>query len=184
MAGATRHLENINLFLAPHPRSDFWKLSAFFARTRLQIVTDDFAGFRPRLIFSNSQSGLYTGVVDPSNPGARPARTDANERPLYWLNAQQQEPANGNWQQEFARLLTSDRQFSLAAVNYIWSYFFGSGIVDPPDGWDLRRTDPSNPPPSETELPFHFTRGEKDIILDGVPPESGCVGRVCLLSPS
>ena len=51
-------------------------------------------------------------------------------------------------------MLTSDRQFSLAAVNYIWAYFFGSGIVDPPDGWDLRRTDPTNPPPPEIELPF------------------------------
>jgi hypothetical protein len=141
-----RHLENINLFLAPHPRKDFWKLSAFFARTRIQIVSDDTAGFRPRLILSNVPSGFYTGAVDPTNPGARPTRTDANERPLYWLSGQQ-EPANGNWQQEFARILTSDRQFGRAAVNYIWAYFFGSGIVDPPNGWDLRRTDPANPPP-------------------------------------
>jgi hypothetical protein len=143
-----RHLENINLFLAPRPRRDFWKLSAFFARTRLRIVTDDFGGFRPRLIFSDSPSGLYTGAVDPSRPGGKPARTDANERPPYWLDGDQ-EPAGENWRLEFARLLTSDRQFSRAAVNYLWAYFFGSGIVDPPDGWDLRRTDPANPPPEE-----------------------------------
>jgi uncharacterized protein DUF1553 len=39
--------------------------------------------------------------------------------------------------------VTSDRQFSKATVNYLWTYFFGSGIVDPPDGWDLNRTDPA-----------------------------------------
>ena len=137
------HLESINLFLASHPRKDFWKLSAFFARTPIQIVSD---GFLSRLIFRSLPSGLYTGAVDPRSPGARPPRTDANEKPLYWLSGQQ-EPANGNWQQEFARILTSDRQFARAAVNYLWAYFFGSGIVDPPDGWDLRRIDPANPPP-------------------------------------
>src|SRR5262249_38343803 len=54
-----------------------------------------------------------------------------------------EQPSNGHWRSEFARLLTSDPQFSRAAVNYMWAHFFGSGIVDPPDGWDLARVDPS-----------------------------------------
>jgi hypothetical protein len=48
--------------------------------------------------------------------------------------------------------MTSDPQFALAGVNYIWAYFFGSGIVDPPDGWDLSRVDPANPPPPDWPL--------------------------------
>jgi hypothetical protein len=43
--------------------------------------------------------------------------------------------------------VTGDRQFARAAVNYLWAHFFGAGIVDPPDGWDLARIDPQNPPP-------------------------------------
>ena len=46
-------LEKINLFLAPIQRSQFWQLSAFFPRTRIQIVTDDAAAYRLRLIFSD-----------------------------------------------------------------------------------------------------------------------------------
>ena len=33
-------------------------------------------------------------------------------------------------------------------MNYLWAHFFGSGIVDPPNGWDLSRIDPNNPPPA------------------------------------
>jgi hypothetical protein len=84
--------------------------------------------------------GLYNSAIDPANPGGRPSRDTANETPLYWLNGQA--PTNEAWRSEFGRFLTADRQFAKATVNYLWTYFFGSGIVDPPDGWDLNRTDP------------------------------------------
>src|SRR6266850_4654424 len=140
-----RHLENINLFLTPHTRREFWRLSAFFSRTRIQAVSDDSAFFRPRLLWGNSTTGLYTGIIDPSRPGARPSRAAANEEPVYLFSGEK--PSSGAWRNEFARLLTSDRQFARAAVNYLWAYFFGTGIVDPPDGWDLARVDPAEPPP-------------------------------------
>ena len=44
--------------------------------------------------------------------------------------------------------VTNDFQFARAAVNYLWAYFFGMGIVDPPDTFDLARLDPNNPPPA------------------------------------
>ena len=46
-------------------------------------------------------------------------------------------------------MVTGDRQFARAAANYIWSYFLGYGIVDPPDAWDMARVDPDNPPPAD-----------------------------------
>lgn len=140
-----RHLEKINLDLTSRRRRDFWQLAAFFSRTRFRLISDDSASYRPRLIFFDSPTGLYNGAINPSQPGARPPRAGANETPLYWLTGQ--EPANDNWRQEFARILTADRQFARASVNWLWSYFFGSGIVDPPDGWDMRRVDPATPPP-------------------------------------
>jgi len=33
-------------------------------------------------------------------------------------------------------------------VNYLWAYFFGVGLVDPPDTFDPARLDPDNPPPA------------------------------------
>ncbi len=145
------HLEKINLFLAPVQRSQFWQLSAYFSRTRIQIVTDDASAYRRRLIFSDATTGGgYNGIVNPAAPGPRPARTGANAQPRYWFTGDS--PQSDAWRAEWGRALTSDPQFALAGVNYLWAYFFGSGIVDPPDGWDLARVDPANPPPGDWPL--------------------------------
>jgi hypothetical protein len=37
-------------------------------------------------------------------------------------------------------------------VNYLWAYFFGRGIVDPPETFDPARLDPDNPPPAPWKL--------------------------------
>lgn len=139
------YLDRINLYLSRKTRREFWQLSAFFSRLQTTVVIDDSGGFRPRLLIQDAASGRYTGAVDPSNPGARPAREGASETPIYWFS--EETPVSGEWRKEFARMLTRDRQFARAAVNYLWARQFGSGIVDPADGWDLRRVDPSNPPP-------------------------------------
>ena len=49
---------------------------------------------------------------------------------------------------QFARMLTSHPQFARATVNLIWKQFFGLGIVEPVDGFDLARQDPGQPPPA------------------------------------
>ena len=38
---------------------------------------------------------------------------------------------------QFARMLTTHPQFARATVNLIWKQFFGLGIVDPVDSFDL-----------------------------------------------
>jgi hypothetical protein len=45
------------------------------------------------------------------------------------------------WRTAYARLLTADRQFARATVNYIWKELFGLGIVEPADGFDLAKLD-------------------------------------------
>jgi hypothetical protein len=45
-------------------------------------------------------------------------------------------------------MLTADPQFAKATVNLIWKQFFGLGIVEPVDGFDMARQDPANPPPA------------------------------------
>lgn len=53
-------------------------------------------------------------------------------------------------------MLTSQSQFSRAAVNMIWAELMGAGIVDPPFDFDLDRQDPNNPPPAPwTIQPTH-----------------------------
>ena len=58
-----------------------------------------------------------------------------------------QKPNPGeNYRVALARIVTSDIQFSRAAVNYLWKEFFGRGIVEPVNQFDPARLDPDNPP--------------------------------------
>ena len=71
--------------------------------------------------------------------------------PQYIFNGNT--PKSGeNYRAALARDVTGDFQFARAAVNNLWAYFFGQGIVDPPDSFDPARLDPNNPPPSPWTL--------------------------------
>jgi len=144
------HLENINLFLAPKQRSEFWSTSAFLSRTDFFLQGEGDGG-RFRYLLQDRTYGNYTGAVPITNPGNRPQRMGADVTlPSFILN--RANPSTSHWRAEMAKLVTGDRQFARATVNYLWAYFFGSGIVDPPDGWDLVRVDPNNPPPAPWPL--------------------------------
>ena len=148
------HLEPINLFLAPKKRTDFWKMSAFFARANIDLVPADTYYRQMKAIITDRTTGGYTSWVDPNNPGPRPARYGGPYSPAYL--ATKQTPGTGQYRSELARMVTSDRQFARAAVNYLWSAMFTVGIVDPPGQWDIARIDPNNPPPDPWTLqPTH-----------------------------
>jgi hypothetical protein len=71
--------------------------------------------------------------------------------PQYIFNGDKPE-AGEVYRVALARDITGDFQFARAAVNYLWAYFFGQGLVDPPDTFDPARLDPSNPPPAPWTL--------------------------------
>jgi hypothetical protein len=148
------HLEQINLYLTARRREEFWRQSAFVSRLNLAMFNVDAFGQQMHFYVTDRQTGGYHGVVNSANPGPRPPRVGGPYEPVYMFTGER--PRNGNWRQELARILTADRQFARATVNYIWAHFFNLGIVDPPDGWDLARTDPRNPPPAPWTLqPTH-----------------------------
>ncbi len=141
------HLEKINLYLTRRTRSQFWRMSAWLSRMYFVRWSDDNIGFRPRVIVNDRTYGSYTGSVNPSNPGNRPARLGAIVEPEFILNGAK--PRTGEWRRDFGSILTADRQFARATVNHIWAYLFSHGIVDPPEAWDFERTDPKRPPPGD-----------------------------------
>ena len=64
-----------------------------------------------------------------------------------------EKPKEGEpWREAYARILTTNPQFSRATVNLIWAEIMGVGIVDPPFDFDLARIDPANPPPAPWTL--------------------------------
>jgi len=149
-----RHLEEINLFLTAQRRTDFWRMSAFYSRTSIQNLPLDAFFRQTRNLVADRPTGAYFAFVDPSAPGPRPTRSGGPYEPRFMLSGET--PRNGEWRKEFARLITENRQFARASVNYLWAAVFGQGIVDPVDGWDLARIDPKNPPPAPfTIQPSH-----------------------------
>lgn len=139
------HLEQINVHLSKRRRREFWGLSAYLSRTNLVRLASDAYSQRSRFMLVDRPTGEYTSFVDPSNPGPRPARSGGPYTPVYLFGGQT--PRTDSWRAELAGILTSDRQFARAAVNYLWAALFTYGIVDPADGWDLARVDPAQPLP-------------------------------------
>lgn len=135
------HLEQINVHLSRRRRREFWGLAAFLSRTNLIRLNSDAYGQRARFMLADRPAGAYTSFVDPNNPGPRPPRSGGPYTPVYLFGGQT--PQSDSWRAELASIITSDRQFARATVNYLWAALFGYGIVDPADGWDLSRVNPA-----------------------------------------
>ncbi|MBI3207504.1 MAG: DUF1553 domain-containing protein [Candidatus Solibacter usitatus] len=144
------HLEQINLWLSKRTRTEFWGMSSFFSRMNMVRLGVDAFNQRMKFVYSDRETGSYHANVNPGSPGPRPARSGGPYNPSFILTGEQ--PQNEDWRKEFARMVTGNRQFAKAAVNYLWAYLFNYGLVDPPDGWDLARVDVNNPPPSPWTL--------------------------------
>ncbi|SPE29729.1 conserved hypothetical protein [Candidatus Sulfopaludibacter sp. SbA3] len=147
------HLEQINLFLAPQQRVNFWQMSAFLARTDIIEEPADTYDRQLRSVITDRSTGGYTTWVDPNNPGPRPMRYGGPYSPVFMLTG---DTPQGQYRSELARLVTSNRQFARAAANYLWAAMWAAmftvGIVDPPGQWDIARIDPNNPPPAPWTL--------------------------------
>ena len=188
------HLDNLNLYLSKRKRVEFWRQAAFFGNLRVfraslagqEFTLLDGPPLRPENIWQgkidkyNSKNplthfgGLGYRLDAPSV--LRVARDpEADVFPEFYLT-KEKPVANINPRQEYARLLTSNPQFSKATVNLLWAKFMTTGIVEPVFDWDLDRQDPDNPPPAPwtiqpshpallNELATWFTENRYDLRL-------------------
>jgi uncharacterized protein DUF1549/uncharacterized protein DUF1553 len=134
--GGKGFLEKVNLSLVPKQRSDFWAMAAFFGKTRVRIVP-----FQDRFTITDDGTGYDTH----SASSVRLQRQGNPVQPTFILTGQKADP-NRPLRPQFARMLTSHPQFARATVNLVWKEFFGLGIVDPVDSFDMARQDPKKPP--------------------------------------
>ncbi|HEX8152571.1 MAG TPA: DUF1549 domain-containing protein [Thermoanaerobaculia bacterium] len=134
------HLEQVNTYLAKKQRVDFWKMAAFFSKTTARASLADPANPNVRKydVQDSNVNGRYSlnttdGNKSPRNPLSDGTSTVA---PAF-LTTGEAPAANENSRDAFARMLTSDRQFARATVNYLWKEMFGLGIVEPVNSFDL-----------------------------------------------
>jgi len=167
------HLESLSVWGAEAKRSEGWGLASFFTRVlsarppRVPPRQGENRGPRPRYwtvldgVISRLTRRCGGEYCLDTDGGNRPERTpDAYAgldavTPRYPFGGGA--PAGDeNRRVALGRLLAADPQFARAIVNYVWKEFFGRGIVDPVDQFDLARLDPANPPPTPWEIqPSH-----------------------------
>lgn len=156
------HLDTISLWGAGTTRYQAWQLASYLSHTQLMRTAVDPA--TPNVYYwaaqdntkgytndyqLNTISGNRPARVAPS--GCKPGQPCYTVAPQYIFNGDT--PKAGElYRAALARDVTGDFQFARAAVNYLWAYFFGQGIVDPPDTFDPARLDPNNPPPAPWTL--------------------------------
>ena len=146
------HLESVNWWLHFKTRTDFWKMAAFFARTtsRGQRYTDPNNPNANLFQFdvNNNNNGVYRLNTTDGNKSPRvPAPGDPSTvAPAFLMNGEQP-GANERYRVAYGRILTADRQFARAAVNYLWKEMFGLGIVEPVNAFDLAKltSQPTHP---------------------------------------
>ncbi len=168
------HLEKINVWLSQRKRVEFWRQAAFFGNMRIfrpPLMNQEFAVIDgpPLRQWRTWQGGIanFEFTSKPNEFGGMGYRMEAPSvlrvprdkkaevYPSFILTGER--PVKGaDPRHEYARMVTTSRQFARATVNLIWSKFMTTGIVDPPLDFDLSRQDPKHPPPAPwTIQPSH-----------------------------
>ncbi len=149
------HLTTLSLWGGQQTRVAAWGMAAFLSHT-YTFATAVTPGANQKYWTVTDSSPKATGVYSlNTTTGNRPPRQPIGAvksiPPAYIFTGET--PKSGeNYRAAFARMLTADPQFARATVNYLWAYFFGVGLVDPPDTFDPARLDPDNPPPAPWTL--------------------------------
>lgn len=142
------HLTTVSLWGGSQTRVAAWGMAAFLAHTYSYTTT--VSGTTVWAV-TDSSPKANTNYLLNTTTGNRPPRQPigaVNSIPPAYIFTGETPKAGENYRSAFARMITADPQFARATVNYLWAYFFGVGLVDPPDTFDPARLDPDNPPPA------------------------------------
>jgi hypothetical protein len=137
-------------------QNQFWGLAAFFDRMFIlsNTLTDSVIFDHP--IHQDLGSADVNGSIKLLHP-----RTKAELKPALLDGTVIQGSDTVNPRRALARWMTAHPYFAEAAVNRIWSSFFGRGIVDPVD--DFRSTNPPTHPELLQKLAQDFRDHHHDL---------------------
>jgi Protein of unknown function (DUF1549)/Protein of unknown function (DUF1553) len=137
------HLDQVNLWGAQRTRAEAWGLSAFFARTRRQrqVLSQQPNYFK--YVVSENANGEYQLNTNFGNRQTRAPIDGKNTVEPRYLFGGGGLNTGENRRQALARHITTDIQFSRAAVNYIWEKLMVEALVSPSNAFDPARLDPA-----------------------------------------
>jgi hypothetical protein len=142
------HLDSVNLWGSQRTRAEAWGMAAFFARTRRQrqslSQTPNYAKY---MVSENANGEYQLNTITGNRQTREPLNGVSTVQPRFILNGSGVNPGE-NRRQAMARLVTSDKQFARAAVNYIWEKLMVEALVSPSNAFDPARLDPAAQLPS------------------------------------
>jgi hypothetical protein len=146
------HLELVNTWLKDKKREDFWKMAAFFSRTtaRGERYTDPAnpnANILKFNVGSNPFGAYRLNTTDGNKTPRQPVSDQSNVVTPAFITTGETPRTGEPYRVAYGRMLTADRQFARATVNYLWKEMFGRGLVEPVNAFDLAKlsTQPSHP---------------------------------------
>ena len=151
------HLDALSLWGSQTTRYQAWQLASYLSHTQPKNTpVDPAAGNQPYYwnVLDNTpaaKTDYPLNTTTGNRPARQPVGTEKNVPPTYIFSGDTPR-AGESYRAALARALTADPQFARATVNYLWAFFFGVGLVDPPDQFDPARLDPDNPPPDPWTL--------------------------------
>ena len=146
------HLTTLSLWGGQQTRVAAWGMAAFLSHTYVFATPVTAGTNNPKYWTVTNSSTKANGVYNlntttGNRPPRQPIGTVKSIPPSYIFTGETPK-AGEDYRTALARMITADPQFARATVNYMWAYFFGVGLVDPPDTFDPLRLDPDNPPPA------------------------------------
>jgi len=152
------HLDSLSLWGSSFTRNQAWQFSSFLSHTGMPGTTSPIDPNNPKAgrltwwAFTNGTTDYTLNTTIGNRPARQPLPGGAKTVAPVYIDGVSSPSKGADYRAALAQYLTSDMQFSRAAVNYVWAHFFGIGIVDPPDQFDLARLDINNPPPAPWTL--------------------------------
>jgi hypothetical protein len=137
-------------------QDQFWGMAAFFGRLfKMGDTGNEYVVFDHPL-----EEGMGNGDVNGSIKMFHP-RTKAELKPTLLDGRVVQASARENPRKALADWMVRHPYFAEAAVNRMWGYFFGRGLVDPVD--DFRSTNPPTHPELLARLAQEFRSHGHDL---------------------
>jgi Protein of unknown function (DUF1549)/Protein of unknown function (DUF1553) len=133
------HLDQINLWGSKVTRAQAWGMSAFFARAQRRTV--NIAPNVNKYTVQENANGEYLLNTNSGNRQTRAPINGVNTVAPAYLFGGGLNPGE-NRRQALARLITADKQFGRAAVNYIWEELMVEPLVSPSNSFDPARIEP------------------------------------------
>lgn len=149
------HLDVVNLWGKDKTRLDGWGMSAFYARIRQQRTVISQQPNYFKFTISELPAGEYQLNTDFGNRQTRaPVNGKNTVDPKYILGGGSVNTGE-NRRQALGRLVTADKQFARAAVNYVWEKIMVEALVSPSNAFDPARLDPAAKLPEGWTLQPH-----------------------------